>query len=272
MRRSLVALALLLAACGGTPAAQKSSVPPPTTAASVDSTAPAPVVIPKAPDGAACYQYDAVAALAPTNDSTPVDCRQKHDAKTFYVGRLTAVAKGHLLGVESKRVHAQIAAACPAKLRAFLGGGQTALRLSTFSTVWFTPTVADSDQGANWFRCDVVSVTGRQLNPLTRSLKGILDRPADARAYGRCQVDQPGPQADLVPCTEKHGWRAVEIVDLGSGAYPSSAPTAGQDQCKTVGRSRAADPLNFRWAYAWPTPQQWAAGQTWGYCWVPEAS
>ena len=34
--------------------------------------------------------------------------------------------------------------------------------------VWFTPTVAQSDRGADWFRCDVIAVAGTEkLAPLT---------------------------------------------------------------------------------------------------------
>jgi hypothetical protein len=37
-----------------------------------------------------------------------------------------------------------------------------------------------------------------------------------------------------------------------------------------VAAEQAADPLQFEFGWEWPTREQWANGQRYGYCWVPD--
>ena len=46
----------------------------------------------------------------------------------------------------------------------------------------------------------------------------------------------------------------------------------GQGPCEDAGREVAEDALDYEWGYEWRTADQWAAGQTYGRCWAPEAS
>ncbi len=141
-------------------------------------------------------------------------------------------------------------------------------------SVWFTPTLAESDQGANWFRCDVVALArARRLAPLTGRLEGILSRPADRERYALCGTSAPGAESfERVICSDPHAWRAIRTVEVPGDRYPGrdAARAAGQEPCEAAGRARAENPLEFRWGYEWPTAQQWRRGQTWGVCWVPD--
>lgn len=273
-----LSLVLLLAGCTGaepgpaderTGASSTGATPSPSDGADA-SAAPAP----PAPRELACRNLSYDAALAPTDDSATVSCGRRHTAQTFAVGRLRTTARGHLLAVDSAAVQAQVARECPARLRGFLGATVQAMRLSAVRAVWFTPTVEESDLGADWFRCDAIVVAGpNRLAPVRGSLQGALRGPAGRSPYSLCANVEPGrPRFRHVVCRDPHRWRAVATVALPRGAYPGAAAAraAGQARCEAVGRAAAGDPLDFQWGYEWPTRQQWNAGQTFGRCWVPD--
>lgn len=263
----LVVLALvLLAGCTG---AEPQADPAP-TAVPVPPTATA---VP-APPRNVCHAMTWDQALAPTDTSRTVPCEGEHTAETFSVGELKTVVDGHLLAVDSTRVQAQAAAVCPRRLSRLVGGTRDDLRLSMLRAIWFTPTVEESDQGGTWLRCDAIVVAREgTLAPVRGSLRDALANPARRAALAMCATAQPGA-ADFTPvlCREPHTWRAVEVVDLGGGAYPGRGRVraAGRQPCEAAGRRRASDALDFRWGYEWPTAEQWATGQTWGRCWAPD--
>ena len=229
---------------------------------------PAPV-----PQDGVCHQLTFAQALAPTaSDAAPVPCRQPHTAQTYTVGRLTTEVGGHLVAVDSARVQRQVRTSCPQRLAAFLGASEERLRLSMLRAVWFTPTVEQSDEGADWFRCDVIAVAGdQQLATLTGTLKGALGSGATG-PWAMCGTAEPGtPAFKRVPCRDKHSWRALRTIALGGEDYPgeAAAKAAGQKTCQEAGRAVAKDALDYQWGYEWPTKAQWDAGQTYGICWAP---
>jgi len=193
---------------------------------------------------------------------------------TFAVGALDTVVDGHLLAVDSQHVQAQVATACPAALPRFLGGTPDALHLSMFRAVWFTPTVEESDAGANWYRCDVIAIAHQgALAPLTGKLAGVLADPQTADRYGMCGTAEPGTAGfSRVICSGDHSWRALRTVPFTDSRYPGETTVrdAGQEPCKDAGRDAASDKLSFKWGYEWPTEKQWAAGQHYGLCWAPD--
>jgi len=246
--------------------------------ATPSGTAPPTAVAAPRPPVRACYRFNRDAAVAPTSDTRPVSCARLHTAVTYAVGSLDTVVVGHLLAVDSRRVRAQPARACPPLLRSYLGGTRERLRLSMLRAVWFTPTVEESDAGADWFRCDVVALAGPdRLAWLDGTLRGALSRPA-GESYAMCGTAEPGrPDFERVPCGARHSWRAVRTVSLAAeagpkGVYPGAAAAraAGQQICKDVGQRASSDKLNFSWGYEWPSATQWSGGQTYGLCWIPD--
>lgn len=266
MAAALATLGLTLTACTSAKEPVAEPTPSPTV---VPSATPAP-----RPAEGACYRLTYAQAVAPTVSAAPVSCRARHTSTTYAVGRLDAIVDGHLLAVDSERMQRQVAAACPRRLRGFLGATEEQLRLSMLRAVWFTPTVAESDAGADWFRCDVIAVAGdERLAPLDRRLAGVLSRPEGRDRYGMCGTAAPdAPRFERVICSAAHSWRAVAVVELPRGAYPGAraARRAGQAPCEDAGRAAAEDPLDFEWGYEWPTRDQWRAGQTYGRCWAPD--
>lgn len=266
-----VALAALLSGCSGSDGPSADPSPTPSSSEPSATRTTAKPVTP--PANKACYELAYDEAVAPTTDREPSDCADEHTAMTFFVGSLDTVADGHLLAVDSDRVQAQVARECPARFGGFVGGTLEVRRLSMLRAVWFTPTVEESDEGANWFRCDVIAVAAdQQLTPLTGRLAGVLGTEAGRARYAMCGTAEPGTEDfQRVVCSASHSWRALRTVPFTAKRYPGEARvrTAGEGPCEEAGRAAADDALNFRWGYEWPTAEQWDAGQTYGICWAP---
>ncbi|GAB2989715.1 septum formation family protein [Nocardioides montaniterrae] len=255
---------LLLAGCGSSPTA-----PPPEP--TKPAAAPPP---PAAPSTGRCYDMTLKQTLGWTSGAKAQACSAKHTTETYDVGTLDTVVDGHLLGVDSARVQQQVPAACRKGLDRFLGGTPDRARLSMVRPVWFTPTVAQSDKGADWFRCDVVVVAStRSLAARTGSLKGVL-----RGVHGRSDVGMCGTAAPTarnfhrVLCSARHSWRAVSIVPMRQGAYPGvkKARAADGSRCEEAAAAGASNPLQFDYGYEFPTAADWANGQTYGICWAKD--
>ena len=171
----------------------------------------------------------------------------------------------------------QLSTTCPRKLAAYVGGSATARDLSRFNVVWYSPTLEQSDQGADWFRCDVIAFAGQdQLASLpgTARLAGVLGSAAALDEFGLCGTSAPGARGfQRVICGRGHSWRAVDTIGLPGGArYPGTATVrkAGDSDCKDLAQARSGNALKYRYGWEWPTREQWDRGQRFGYCWVPD--
>lgn len=266
------ALALTaLAGCSGDDGNEPSA--PPTTSAPTPPPAAGPP--PKAPEEGACYDLTFRQALAPTSREKPTPCSGPHTSETYAVGTLDTVVDGHLLAVDSDRVQAQVAETCPDTLSQFLGGDQAALRLSMIRPVWFTPSVAQSDRGADWYRCDVVVVAGdEELAEPDTSLRGALGKEAVRERYAMCGTAAPDDEDfERVICAAEHSWRAIQVVPYEAArTYPGVQAVREPlvSPCEDAGLDVADDPLDYQWGYEYPTEEQWEMGQTWGLCWAPD--
>jgi hypothetical protein len=271
------ALALTAGACSG---ADSGPEPPETDDSTRSSAAseasdptPTPARAVPAPRNRACYAYAYAAAVAPIARGTSIPCARRHTAITFSVGELDTVLDGHLVSVDSDRVQHQVAQACPRAFERFVRGTVEARRLSMLRPVWFTPSLAQSDAGANWYRCDAVAIAAdEKLSALVGRLQGVLSRPLAAERYAMCGTAEPGtPGFRRVICSAAHAWRAIDTVDIAGRAYPGVAKVraAGQQACQDAASAQADDPLNYRWGYEWPTEPQWQAGRHYGICWAP---
>lgn len=265
-------LAVSTAGCSGDDGAGDGTTP---TGAPTTTAPPTAAPAPERPRLLECRQLTFDEALAPTDSDRIVDCKAPHTGQTYAVGRLRTVVDGHLLAVDSARVQQQVARACPKDLPAFLGTTDEALRLSMLRAVWFTPSLEQSDAGADWYRCDVVAVGGDdRLARISGSLERALDDEAGRDPYGMCGTAAPDdPAFERVLCRDDHTWRAIRVVDLPGKAYPGEkrAREAGQAPCEDAGREVAEDALDYEWGYEWPSREQWAAGQNYGRCWAPDA-
>lgn len=274
MTRLAATLLLAVALSGCTTQDEPTEKPTPTSTSSSPSTPPEAARPAPAPKDRACYRLSYDEAVAPTSGRKPTPCGDDHTAMTFAVASLDTLVDGHLLAVDSDRVQAQVARECPARFTTFVGGTLEDRRLSMLRAVWFTPTVEESDAGADWFRCDVIAVAGdRELAPLTGRLAGVLGTEAGRDRYAMCATAEPGTESfERVACSASHLWRALRTVPFTAQRYPGEARVraAGEAPCEEAGRAAADDALNFQWGYEWPTAEQWDNGQTYGLCWAPD--
>jgi Septum formation len=272
---ALVLTVLVLSACtAGSPSASKSTPRHPSSAtlATRAATAPAP---PAAPPAAGCYRLSTDQLAEPANSSAPVPCSGPHTAATIYVGRLDMVVDGHAVGVDSAAVQRQLSTTCPRRLAAYVGGSGRTRALSRFNVVWYSPTLEQSDRGADWFRCDLIvfarADTLMSLPPTPRLAK-VLDRPGSLGSYGLCGTAAPGARGfTRVVCARPHSWRAVDTIGIRGSGYPGTRVVrrAGDADCRDLAKSLAPRSVRFRYGWEWPTNEQWARGQHFGYCWVP---
>jgi len=268
----LLAAALAVSGCSGDEDPGAGTTP---TASPTPSAPPSAAPPPPRPKLLECRRLSFDEALAPTDSDKVVGCRAPHTGQTYAVGQLRTVVDGHLVAVDSTAVQDQVARVCPRKLAAFLGTTDDALRLTMLRAVWFTPSIEQSDAGANWYRCDVVAVAGDgRLARVRGSLEKGLAEPDGVAAYGMCGTAAPDdPAFQRVLCRDQHSWRAIRAVELEGKAYPGvkRVRAAGQAPCEDAGREVAEDALDYEWGYEWPTAAQWDAGQTYGRCWAPDA-
>lgn len=262
----VLVLAVTLTACSGDDGKGDPDAAEPTATQTVAAAPPA------APKAGACYPLPFETAVAPTSEIAPVACTAGHTSETVAVGTINAVVDGHLVAVDSERVQAQVASACPQALIKYVGGTRERLRLSMIRPVWFTPTVKDSDAGAEWYRCDAVVLAGTStLAQLTTSLKGVLGTRKVSDRFAMCGTAAPDAKNfERVPCSARHKWRAIDVVVFDEGKYPGEKKVraAGRGQCEDAAADTAKDPLVFEWGYEWPTAEQWAMGQKFGRCWA----
>lgn len=272
-RRWAAALAVVLAVASASCSAEEDAPAPErtTSAATPPATASPPPTPPKA---GRCYRLNFAQALSPTSTANHTPCPRSHTAETYAVGRLDTVVDGHLLAVDSARVQAQVAETCPAELARFVGGDTADLRLSMIRSVWFTPSVEESDEGANWYRCDAVVVAGdEKLAESKGTLQDALDDPATLERYAMCGTSAPDEaQFERVTCASDHSWRAIDVVPYEEDSYPGEATVRDrlEEPCENAGLDAAADPLDYEWGFEYPTREQWEMGQTYGLCWAPD--
>jgi Septum formation len=230
---------------------------------------------PAAPATGSCHALTVREATDPVDAGRAAPCSRRHTSVTVKVGDLDPVSDGHLLAIDSRTVRAQIEDACPDSPGAYIGGDETTKRLSRFEVVWFSPSLEQADAGANWYRCDIVAVRSQgKLLPLPARLKGVLDQDGALDRFGTCGT-ATAPTArgfERVVCSEPHRSRAISVVDLPKDArYRDKGVEAdANSSCKDAAAEKANGDLKYTWTFEWPTRAQWAAGQRYGYCWIPQ--
>ena len=275
---ALLVVATLAGCSGDDPTEDTAPTPSVTPTATTTSPVPTPTAPPTAPavpspKQGSCYRLTYRQAVSPTSGAAPTSCRGAHTSETYRVGTIDNVVDGHLLAVDSAQVQDDVAERCPATLGEAVGGTLEARRLSMLRSVWFTPSLGQSDKGAAWYRCDVVALAGAEsLVDVRGSLDGVLDTDAGRDRYGMCGTTSPDSAAfERVPCSARHTWRAFSVLTLDDGRYPGAAAVDQTGSgCEEAAVDVVDDPLDYQWAYEGPDADEWAAGQTFVRCWAPD--
>jgi Septum formation len=231
---------------------------------------PAQVNAVEAPELGACRDLTAGDLAQPGNATRVVDCEEEHTAMTYAVGSLPEELQdadyddGELSGFGFRT--------CSVKLMKLLGADESLAMRTLLTWAWFRPSRDAWEEGARWYRCDVVGGGDQTegLLPLPARVKGLLQRPDD-----EWLVCAAGPTVDgslKVPCSQAHDWRAVSTIKLGEPEDPYPGDRASEvttrDYCsKSVG-AWLGYPVDYDYGYTWFHEPEWNSGNRRSVCWA----
>ena len=225
-----------------------------------------------APALGACRMLSPDDIAEPDNSSEVVDCSEEHTAETFAVGTFPQdVAAG--ADVDDPNLGAYIYETCAERFGRFLGGDESTVMRSMLTWAWFRPTEEAWDDGARWYRCDVVAGTeaSEDLRVLPKTAEGLLlGRPTDD--WMTCADGETVAEAEKVPCSEPHTWRAVTTIKVGreDDPYPGDrmVEVRTRDYCSDSVGAWLSYPVDFEFGYTYFRRAEWKAGNRRSICWA----
>jgi Septum formation len=268
---------VLVAGCSGpSPAATSaatSRTPHKPSASTSTAAEPSAKPPPPAPDVGTCRNLTYSDISRFSNDDPKTPCRKSHTSYTFEVKKLPSDVAFEGVQIANDAVQNSAATACRKSFGRFIGGDPATQALSRLTVTYFVPTQADFDLGAHWVRCDVVALqAANMLGTLPRNVHNLLSSPDALRRYGVCSNGEPGSAAvRLVMCNQAHGFRAVAAIRLGddTARYPDPqvVRSGGEQRCKAYLDQLLGPEGGYTYAWTYPSPKDWRAGQRFGYCW-----
>jgi len=256
-RAVAVPLATLALLTGCAPDDQGSNVDP----EQVDSADP--------PELGACRVLTPEDTERPSNATKTVDCDQEHTAETYAVGPLPAEFDDASYDDEDLGVFAY--QRCAQAFEKFLGADESLVMRTIVSWAWFRPSEKAWEDGARWYRCDVVGggEQSKEYVDLPRTAKGLLARRPDA--WMVC-VNGPSVTGDKIACAQPHTWRAVTTIVLGQpdDDYPGDrvVEVRTKDFCSRSVGAWLNYPVNYDYGYTWFHEGEWSAGNRRSICWA----
>lgn len=224
----------------------------------------------EAPDLGACRLLTTKDLAQPSNATRTVDCGDKHTAQTYSVGSLPESLQD--VDYDADELGAFAFEKCSARFRKYVGADESTAMRTILTWAWFRPSKDAWDQGARWYRCDVVGGGDqtKQLLDLPADVEGLLVQADDAWL-----VCAAGPTVDgsvKVPCSDAHDWRAVSTIKLGEpeDEYPGdeASEKTTKDYCsKSVG-AWLGYPVDYDFGYTWFREAEWNAGNRRSVCWA----
>jgi hypothetical protein len=224
-----------------------------------------------APDVGVCRLLSSGDVAEPSNDADPVPCDEPHTAQTYAVGPLPGRLEKS--PYDDKELRSYAYRICSHKFMRFTGADESLAMRTILSWAWFRPSRDAWDAGARWYRCDVVG-GGDQIRTyvdLPATTKGLLlGRPDDQ--WMVCAQGATVSGSVKVPCSDKHDWRAVTTIVLGTSSdpYPGDrvVQARSRDFCsKSVG-AWLDYPVDYDFGYSWFHESEWEAGNRRSVCWA----
>lgn len=252
------ALALVLAGCTGD-GSSGGDVDP----ALVDSV--------EVPELGACRVLTPDDVAEPSNATETVECSEPHTAETYAIGELPDDL--HDVGWDDERLGAFAFETCSKKFAAFLGADESTAMRTVASWAWFRPSEQAWDDGARWYRCDVVggSDESEGYRDLPETAKGLLLGRPDDRWFV-CAAGASVAEGTQVPCSEDHDWRAVTTIVLGDADddYPGDrlVEVQSRDFCSESVNGWLGYPPQFEFGYTYFHEAEWEAGNRRSICWA----
>ena len=222
----------------------------------------------------ACRVLSPEDVAEPANAAEPVDCSEPHSAETYAVGQLPEGFDD--ADYDDEKLGGWAYDTCSKAFMEFLGADESLVMRTIMSWAWFRPSEAAWDEGARWYRCDVVGggEQSKEYVDLPTTAKGLLL----GREKDRWMVCADGPTVAgsvKVACTEPHQWRAVTTISLDSlgeaGAdYPGDrlVEVTTRDFCSTSVGAWLNYPVDYDFGYTWFHQAEWEAGNRRSVCWA----
>ncbi|MDQ3095815.1 MAG: septum formation family protein [Actinomycetota bacterium] len=272
-----LSLGVLVLVAGCTPAAKQAASSDPTSGATSSGPtkkkpSPLPSFLPT-PDADTCRELRFVDIGRYSNATPTTSCAGRHTGFTFEVTRLPPDIAFEGVQIKNDAIQQQAGQACRDAFETYVGGDAAARARVRLTVTYFLPDQDTFDAGARWVRCDIIALQADQiLADLPMELEGLLDDDAAVDDYGLCSTGQPGAiDSKQVTCDQPHTYRAIAALRLGAMAdsYP------GETETRVVGKQRCEDLIvdllgsdgGFTHSWTFPTPEDWNAGQRFGYCW-----
>jgi hypothetical protein len=228
-------------------------------------------------DTVAVPELGACRVLAPedvaqsSNASPVVDCAEEHTAQTFAVGTFPGRVAGD--DPADSDLGGYVFKTCDKRFRAFLGGDESLVMRSTLTWAWFRPSDTAWEQGARWYRCDIVGggEQSKSFVDLPETAEGLLLGQPDDR-WLTC-ADGPTVSGSVkIPCTQPHTWRAVTTIKLGQpeDPYPGDrvVEVRTRDFCSDSVGAWMNYPVDYDFGYTFFHEAEWNAGNRRSICWA----
>jgi hypothetical protein len=227
-----------------------------------------------APELGACRVLSPGDVAEPADDTAAVPCGDPHTAETYAVGQLPGDFDD--VDYDDHELGAWAYEKCSDAFREFIGADESLVMRTVVSWAWFRPSQDAWDEGARWYRCDVVGggEQSKEYVELPTTARGLLlGRPKDT--WMVCADGETVSGSVKVPCTEEHSWRAVTTISLGDAKdeYPGDrmVEVTTRDFCsKSVG-AWLNYPVDYDFGYTWFHEAEWQAGNRRSVCWAKTA-
>lgn len=223
------------------------------------------------PELGACRVLEPADAEESTNDGEVVDCAAgAHTAQTFAVGSFPDDLAD--ASYDDERLGEFVFETCSERFATFIGGDESASLRSLVSWAWFRPQEDAWEAGARWYRCDVVggADTSADYRPLPEDPTGLLDARPDE--WMACVRGPRVAQAERIPCSEPHDWRAATTIKLGDkdAEYPGDrvVEVRTRDFCRSSISAWLNYPTSYEFGYTWFREAEWSVGNRRSVCWA----
>jgi hypothetical protein len=227
------------------------------------------------PELGACRVLTPEDVARPSNASAVVDCGREHTAETFAVGSLPTSFED--AEYDDPDLGAYAYKTCSTKFMKFLGADESLVMRTVLSWAWFRPSEDAWDDGARWYRCDVIGGGEQSASyvALPRTAEGILlGRPDDR--WMICVDGESVNASPKIPCSEPHRWRAVTTIKLGEpeDEYPGDrqVEVRTRDFCSDSVGAWLNYPVTYDFGYTWFHEAEWEAGNRRSVCWAKTGS
>jgi hypothetical protein len=225
----------------------------------------------KPPTLGACRVLTPDEVAEPSNTTEPVECTEPHTAETFAVGELPTTFDD--TEYDDPDLGGWAYKTCSKAFESFLGADESLVMRTVVSWAWFRPSEDAWDDGARWYRCDVVGggEQSKEYVELPDTAKGLLQ----GRDLDEWMVCADGPTVAgsvKVPCTEPHEWRAVTTISIGDEdeKYPGDrvVQVTTRDFCSKSVLAWLNYPVEYDYGYTWFHQAEWDAGNRRSVCWA----